>query len=107
MILIYFFFIKTEIVGIRKNCRGEGVLMSTHNVCFGSKIRQNLPLYTPVLLYKSGVQGGILFMDVFLMKYVLKVALLVLYWLKRVKVLISHNHKGIFYHDMSCVKFGI
>ena len=33
----------------------EAVLMSTHNICFGSTI--GLPLYTPVLLYtcNSGV----------------------------------------------------
>ena len=30
--------------------------MSTHNLCFGAKIRKIvLPLQTPVLLYKSGV----------------------------------------------------
>ena len=39
---------------------GEAVLTSTHNLCFGAKIRKiSLPLQTPVLLYKSGVQGGI------------------------------------------------
>ena len=33
--------------------------MSTHNLCFGAKIRKiGIPLHTPVLLYKSGVQGG-------------------------------------------------
>ena len=33
--------------------------MSTHNVCFGAKIRKiGIPLHTPVLLYKKGVQGG-------------------------------------------------
>ena len=32
--------------------------MSTHNLCFGAKIRKiGLPLHTPVLLYKNGVQG--------------------------------------------------
>ena len=32
------------------------VLKSTHNVCFGSKIRKlGTSLQTPVLLYKSGV----------------------------------------------------
>ena len=36
-------------------------LTSTHNVCFGSKI--GIPLQTPVFLYKSGVKGGIHFMD--------------------------------------------
>ena len=35
----------------------EAVLItSTHNLCFGSKIRKiGIPLQTPVLLYKSGV----------------------------------------------------
>ena len=34
-------------------------LTSTHNLCFGAKIRKiGIPLHTPVLLYKSGVQGG-------------------------------------------------
>ena len=34
----------------------EAVLMSTHNLCLGAKIRKiGLPLHTPVLLYKSGV----------------------------------------------------
>ena len=32
--------------------------MSTHNLCFGSKIRNlGIPLQTPVLLYKSGFEG--------------------------------------------------
>ena len=35
---------------------GEAVLTSTHNLCFGAKIRKiGIPLQTPVLLYKSGV----------------------------------------------------
>ena len=39
---------------------GEAVLTCTHNLCFGAKIRKiGIPLHTPVLLYKSGVQGGI------------------------------------------------
>ena len=34
----------------------EAVLTSTHNLCFGAKIRKlGIPLHTPVLLYKSGV----------------------------------------------------
>ena len=33
-------------------------LTSTHNLCFRAKIRKiGIPLHTPVLLYKSGVQG--------------------------------------------------
>ena len=36
-------------------------------LCFGAKIRKKgIPLYTPVLLYKSGVRGGIHYMDMFL-----------------------------------------
>ena len=34
--------------------------MCTHNLCCGAKIRKiGIPLHTPVLLYKSGVQGGV------------------------------------------------
>ena len=34
--------------------------MSTQNLCFRAKIRKKcIPLYIPVLLYKSGVYGGI------------------------------------------------
>ena len=41
-------------------------LTCTHNLCFEGKIREiGIPLYTLVLLYISGVQGGILFMDMF------------------------------------------
>ena len=33
---------------------------------FGAKIRKiGIPLHTPVLLYKSGVQGGIHYTDMF------------------------------------------
>ena len=40
--------------------------MSTHNLCFGAKIRKiGIPLQTPVLLYKSEVQGGIHCTDMF------------------------------------------
>ena len=53
--------------------RGEAVLTSTHNLCFGAKIRRvgsneypqsmfgakirkmGIPLHTPVLLYENGV----------------------------------------------------
>ena len=39
---------------------------STHNLCFGAKIRKiGIPLQTPVFLYKSGVQGGIYCTDMF------------------------------------------
>ena len=34
----------------------EVVLTSTHNLCYELEIREiGIPLYTPVLLYKSGV----------------------------------------------------
>ena len=40
--------------------------MSTHNLCFGAIIRKiGIPLHTPDLLYKSGVHGGIHYMDMF------------------------------------------
>ena len=36
---------------------GEAVLTSTHNLCFGAKIRKiDIPLHTPVLL-KMGFKG--------------------------------------------------
>ena len=36
---------------------GEVILSSSHNLCFGAKIRKiGIPLHAPVLLYKSGVQ---------------------------------------------------
>ena len=44
----------------------EAVLTSTHNLCFGVKIRKiGIPLQIPVLLYKSGVQRGIHCTDMF------------------------------------------
>ena len=44
----------------------EAVLTSTDNLCFGAKIRKiGIPLHTPVLLYKSGVYGGIYCTDMF------------------------------------------
>ena len=34
--------------------------MSTHNLCFAREIRKiGTPLHIPVVLYKSGVEGGI------------------------------------------------
>ena len=39
-------------------CSNEAVLTSTHNLCFGAKIRKIvLPLHTPVLLCESVVSG--------------------------------------------------
>ena len=39
--------------------RREAVLTSTHNLCFGAKIRKiDILLYPPNLLYKSWVQAG-------------------------------------------------
>ena len=44
----------------------KAVLTSTHNLCFGAKIRKiDIPLQTPVLLYKSEVQGGKHYTDMF------------------------------------------
>ena len=51
------FMLKTLIVGTPYNRLGEGVLMSTRNLCFGSKIKIGTPLYTPVLIYRTGVSG--------------------------------------------------
>ena len=47
----------------------EAVLTSTHNLCFGAKIRNiGIPLQTPVLLYKIGVKGYTFHGHVFLMQ---------------------------------------
>ena len=47
-----------------QNIEAEAVLTSIHNLCFGAKIRKiGIPLHTPFLLYKSGVQGGIYYTD--------------------------------------------
>ena len=38
------------------DCLAKAVLTSTHNLCFGAKIRKiGILLRTPVLLYKSGI----------------------------------------------------
>ena len=48
------FLLKTYIVGARDNHPAEAVLTSTHNVCFGSKIRKiGKTMQTPVYLYNS------------------------------------------------------
>ena len=46
-------------MGTRYNHLAEAVLTSTHNLCFGAKIRKiGIPLQTPVLLYiKVGFKG--------------------------------------------------
>ena len=60
------FLLKTRIVGTSLNRLGEAVLTSTHNLCFGATIRKiGIPVHTPVLLYKSGVQEGIHYTDMF------------------------------------------
>ena len=41
--------------------------MSTHNLCFGPKKNKYAPA-NPIFLYKNGVQGGTLFMDMFSME---------------------------------------
>ena len=38
----------------------QAVLTSTNDRCFASKVRKiGIPMYIPVLLYESGVYGGI------------------------------------------------
>ena len=45
-------------MGTCKNRLAEAVLSSTHNLCFGAKIRKiGIPLHNPVLLYKMGYKG--------------------------------------------------
>ena len=59
-LIILRFLLKTLLVGTRYNCLHEVVLKRTHNLCCGSKLRKkDILLHTPVLLYKSGVQGVI------------------------------------------------
>ena len=60
-ILIFFLIFAQNI-----DCGYKAILTSTHNLCFRAKIRKlGIPLQTPVFLYKSGVQGGIHFTDMF------------------------------------------
>ena len=52
------FLLKTLVVGTRYNRLAEVVLRSTHNLCFGTQIRNiRIPPHIPVFLYKSGVKG--------------------------------------------------
>ena len=61
---IFLIFAQTIDCGNMLDRPAEAVLTITHNLCFGAKIRKiSLPLHTPVLLYKSGVQGGINYTD--------------------------------------------
>ena len=57
-------------MGTRKNRLGEAVLRSTHNLCFGAKIRKiGIPPHTPVFFYiKVGLRGYTFHGHVFLMK---------------------------------------
>ena len=67
--LIFFLFLLQNIdcgYSLEPPRLAEALLTSTHNLCFGAKIRKiGIPLHTPVLLYKSGVQGGIHCTDMF------------------------------------------
>ena len=46
-----------------KNC---GYTLEPPRLCYGAKIRKiGIPLHIPVLPYKSGVQGGIHYTDMF------------------------------------------
>ena len=63
---IFLIFAQNIDCGYTLELLNEAVLMSTHNLCFGAKIRKiGIPLHTPVLLYKSGVKGGIHCADMF------------------------------------------
>ena len=45
-------------MGACKNRLAEAVLTSTHNLCFGAKIRKiGLPLHAPVFYIKVGFMG--------------------------------------------------
>ena len=57
--LIFFFLFSLQNIACGYPLEPPRVLTSTYNLCFGAKIRKiGIPLQTPVLLYKSGVQGG-------------------------------------------------
>ena len=50
------FLIFAQNIDCRYTLEREAVLTSTHNLCFGAKIRKiGIPLQTPVFLYESGV----------------------------------------------------
>ena len=56
--MFFLFLLKILIVGTRLERPFEAVLTSTHNLCFGSKIRKiSISLYTPVYLIKMGCTG--------------------------------------------------
>ena len=53
---IFLIFAQNIDCGYMLEPQGEAVQRSTHNLCFGAKIRKiGISLHTPVLLYKSGV----------------------------------------------------
>ena len=54
---VLFFFYFAQSMGTRKNRLAKAVITSTHNLCFGPKIRIGIPLHTFVLLYKVGRKG--------------------------------------------------
>ena len=59
-------FSKRSMIPERGSFFDEAVLTSTHNLCFGAKIRKIVtPLHTPVSLYEGGVYGGIHYTDMF------------------------------------------
>ena len=65
-VIFFSYFCSKQIVGTHLNRLAEAVLTSTHNLCFGAKIRKiGIPLQTPVLLYKSEVKRGIHCTDMF------------------------------------------
>ena len=69
----------------------RGGLTSTHNVCFGSKIRKlGIPLETPVVPYKIGVQGLYITRTCFLDEKLL------FNWYK-----LRYNYGGLFTDSMS------
>ena len=68
IVIFYFFFAQNidRTASVRRFA--EAVLMGTHNLCFGAKIRKiGVPPHTPVLLYKS-IKGYTFHGHVFLME---------------------------------------
>ena len=79
------------------------VLTSTHNLCFGAKIRKiGIPLHTPALLYKSGVQGGIHYTDMF--SWWIHCTLYIIYLICSNKHTFSNKHIAESFVNNLCIK---
>ena len=74
----------------QQNC--EAVLTSTHNLCFGAKIRKiGIPLHTPVCYIKVGYKGVYILHGHVILKSIFKVTLWVL---SPNKIFVFHRKRG-------------